>query len=422
MNNINVIQFNTKTILTICIAFFAVRLGLLGVFNSLVGGRELASDVVFHGMIIANPLAILAGTAKTIASYPPFQWVVEWPLFSFYSYFFSDLISYRLLMVSVEFICLLQLLRLLNKENIQSAVATAVVVFFIFSPHQYFATVFLVQEDIIAQCFMLLALGCVVEGRRTGAIVVLTAGILIAKIFLIIPLFYIVAFWGNVKFNRRIVEGFSACLVLALIYYIIITNALQNGGDVPLLEFTPDGVYASNYWVMFIGMFPEMLESIKRTSLLISLAAQLFIVSVGLFLLAKGLNERVHPAVWMAVPLALFYGTFYQHMPEYLLLIWPALIYLFHTLRAQLLIVMCLNLAWMPRIFHGLGSVGATDITTADARIELLGPLLSYLSIEPRILNSVFIVLHSIAYTILLLSLFYVAYRNYMLSSVRSTR
>lgn len=405
MNSVRGLTISTKLIASVIVAFILVRLGLLALFNGLVGGRELASDVVFHAMIIADPLATLNGTAKEIASYPPFQWLVEWPLFNMYASFFSDLISFRLLMVTVEFVCLLVFLRILTIRYVDPKVAATVLLFFVISPHQLFATVFFVQEDVIAQCFVLFAMMFIFSNKRLASIITLTLGVLIAKLFLIIPLFYVIAYWGRSNFLRRLLEGAAVCAVLAGVYILIIYNAFQNGGDVPLLEFTPDGVYASNYWVLLLNHYPESLEAIKSASLKLSLVAQLFLVGVGLYLLIQSKNQNVDPVYWVALPLAIFFATFYQHMPEYLLLIWPALIFLYRSVVAQFLIVVCMNMAWLPRIFHGLGSVGSTEITTADARTDLIAPLVEALGINPQYFNVGFLVLHSVGYTLLVISL-----------------
>lgn len=395
---------------------------MLSLFNHLANGRELASDVVFHAMIIADPLATLMGTATTIASYPPFQWVVEWPLFSLYSSFASDFISFRLLMVTVEFACLLQLINVLRFREVESLLATCVVTMFIFSPHQLFATIFFVQEDIIAQCFMLSALLFIFRDRRTAAIIILTVGILVAKLFLIIPLFFVVAYLGRVAFTQRLIEGVMSCAVLVSVYVLIIYNAFQNGGDIPLLEFTPDGVYASNYWVLLLAQYPESLEAIKGLSLKLSLAVQLIVIGLGLYLLIRAKNHHVDSVIWMSVPLAMFFATFYQHMPEYLLLIWPVLIFMYRSISAQILIVACLNLAWLPRIFHGLGTVGQTNMTSADARADLIAPVLQYINIDPQLFNVGFILLHSVAYTLLVFSLISLAFKSYKHNSQQAAK
>lgn len=405
MKSVQRLTINSKLIASVVVAFILVRFGLLALFNNFSGGRELASDVVFHAMVIADPLATLKGTAKEIASYPPFQWIVEWPLFNLYASFFSDLISFRLLMITVEFGCLLIFLRILSFRDVDIKVAATVLLFFVISPHQLFATVFFVQEDVIAQCFVLLAMMFVFSHNRIASIITLTLGVLIAKLFLIIPLFYVIAYWGEKKFVRRVFEGVAVLAVLAGVYALIIYNAFQNGGDIPLLEFTPDGVYASNYWVLLLNHYPEALEAIKSLSLKVSLFAQLVIVFVGLYLLVKSKNHKVDPVYWIALPLAIFFATFYQHMPEYLLLIWPALIFLYKSVVAQFLLVLCMNMAWLPRIFHGLGSVGNKGITTADARVDLIAPVVDALGINPQYFNISFLVLHSVGYTLLVVSL-----------------
>jgi len=167
-NNYQKISANEALILVG--AFVLVRCLLIVGLYFVTGGRELASDIIFHIRIIDDPLGILNGTARKIASYPPFQWLIEWSLFNLYRFYFSEMISYRMLMVTVEFFAFIVAIAVCRKINIRKVLALTLLTLFILSPHQYFSSVFFIQEDVIAQLFMLIALLCLLYDRRIWCI------------------------------------------------------------------------------------------------------------------------------------------------------------------------------------------------------------------------------------------------------------
>ena len=382
-------------------SFLLFRLFLIVSLYILTNGQELASDNVFHEIIINNPLGILNGTAIHIASYPPLQWIIEWPLFNLFSLHFSEMISYRLMMCTIEFVSFLVLIKICRLSGLKKMMKMAILIFFIVSPHQYFSSVFFIQEDVIAQLFMLIALAFILEKKRMLCIFVLVMGVLSAKLFFVIPLFYIVIFQGNHKFINRVFHGISALIPLIIIYCISIINALNNGGEVPIRDFTPDAAYAANYWVILLNMYPDSLTLFKNISVYISALVQLLLFSVLLFISSKR-TVSWSPTILLTIPLGFFFGTFYQHMPEYLLMLWPAAALLCTAVWHQVIIVSALSFAWAPRIFHGLVTVTENFGTAAEARNEVIGPLINMVSFDFAYLNHVALVLQSIFYFMLL--------------------
>jgi len=382
--------------------FLTLRLSLLWLFNKATGGRELASDVVFHVLIVKDPFAILNGTAIHIASYPPFQWLIEWPLFNFYASFLNEMVSYRMLMITVEVFVFILLLKACNFLVRSKPLAVVLATLFIVSPHQYLATVFFVQEDIIAQCFMLAAFIALYSGHRSLSIAIMSAGFLIAKMFFLIPLFYVIFFSGDRKFVRRIIDGVLAVTPMVIVYYITITNALANGGEVPIRDFTPDAKYAANYWVMLLKAFPEQLVQVKNASLLLSLIAQVVLIAV-FFNLHYIKKIRISPAVLLTIPLVVFFATFYQHMPEYFLMLWPLVAIFCTTIWQQLVVAALFSVAWAPRIFHGFKRVTEQFGTAAEARTDILGPFISMDANQFEFLNQIALIVQSILYTLLLI-------------------
>lgn len=372
------------------------------------GGQELASDVVFHERIIKDPLGILNGTAEQIASYPPFQWLVEWSLFNAYHWFFGEMVSYRLLMVTVEFLSLILVVLICRKTEISRQSSLVILIFFIISPHQIFASVFFIQEDVIAQLFMLIAVWFILHGQRTLCIVTLVAGVLIAKLFFIVPLFYIILFQGNRVFSRRVVDGILALIPIVIVYVFIILQALKNGGEVPIRDFTPDAKYAANYWVLLIDSDPILLAYYKNLSLMITAFVQFGLIAF-LLIIGNKKENTWHPFILLLLPLAFFFGTFYQHMPEYLLMLWPLAALLCQSVSQHLVLVAALSFAWAPRIFHGLNTVVDGFGTAAAARSEVIGPLVNFLSLDYSLLNQFALIMQSVIYTSLVVWLCFLA-------------
>ena len=379
-------------------AFIVFRALSIAALYLVSGGRELASDVVFHEIIIADPLGILKGTAIHIASYPPFQWLFEWPLFNLFRVHFGEMVSYRLMMVSIEFATFLCTIALCMKIRPRKTIAVWLLVLFIISPHQSFASVFFIQEDVIAQLFMLIALLFLLHEKRGYCIATLVCGVLIAKLFFVVPLFYVGLFYGQRLFRQRVVDGILALLPLVMVYIFIITQALNNGGEVPIRDFTPPAIYAGNYWVLLINANPELLEFYKNISLVLTTFVQLLVIA-SLLYFNRNRQQPWHPIVLLVIPLAFFFGTFFQHMPEYLLMIWPIAALLCTSIWQQWLLAAAMSFAWVPRITHGLTTVVRNFGSSAEARSDIVGPLVNFFNIDYDLLNHVVLVVQSVVYT-----------------------
>ena len=392
-------KINAYEVCALIIAFVVVRCVLVIGLYLLTGGQELASDVVFHERIIKDPLGILNGTAFEIASYPPFQWLVEWSLFNLFNLYFGEMVSYRLLMVTVEFIAFICAIVVCLKITIKKMIALSILILFIISPHQYFSSIFFIQEDVIAQLFMLIAMLFLLQKKRNLCILTLVLGVLIAKLFFIVPLFYVILFQGHRLFVQRVLDGFIALIPIAIVYIFTITQALSNGGEVPIRDFTPDAKYAANYWVLLIDSDPVLLKYYKNVSLVFTASVQFILISAFLFISWKR-KQPMPPLLLLFMPLAFFFGTFYQHMPEYLLMLWPVAALLCNNVWQQLVLVAALSFSWTPRIFHGFNTVVDGFGTAAEARSQVLGPLVDFLNLDFVFLNQAALVSQSVVYTI----------------------
>lgn len=397
-------------------AFLIVRFTMLAAFFAITGGKEIASDVFFHKLIISEPLGILAGTAKLIASYPPFQFLVEWPLYNLFSAFFHEMLAIRLLMITVEALAFLILIYQSHRFFSTKTMATVTAILFIISPHQYFSTVFFVQEDIITQLFIVIATLLLITDKRALCISVLVLGVLIAKIFFVIPLFYVIFFHGRFVLGKRIIDGVVAIIPIAIVYYIIITNALINGGDVPIRDFTPDAAYAANYWVLILKANPDSLKMVKYTSILLSAIVQLLLI-VYLFSIYKKSTKSLHPLVLLTIPLVFFFATFYQHMPEYFLILWPITAMLCTNIFQQLLLAVAFSLAWAPRVIHGIKTIKDSFGSTLEARSEILQPLLELVYFDMNTLHSFALGAQTLFYTVTMIYLAKLAYRKHYTTS-----
>jgi len=400
------ISRNDAYVLTL--AFLFIRFILIAGLYFLSGGKELASDVVFHEIIIGDPLGILKGTAIHIASYPPFQWTVEWPLFTIFRIIFSEMISYRLMMVSVELTSFIVAIFVLRKLAVTRTIALCILVLFIISPHQFFASVFFIQEDVISQLFMMVALLLLVYERRLICITVLVCGVLIAKLFFVVPLFYVIFFQGQRSFPNRMMDGIFAILPLIIIYAFIIMQALNNGGEVPIRDFSPDAKYAANFWVLLINSNAQLLAYYKNVSLILTACVQFSITAVLIYLT----NTRKwlwHPAILLALPLAVFFSTFYQQMPEYFLMLWPVVAFFCTTLWQQLLVVGALCFAWAPRISHGLITVVDGFGSSASARADVVGPIIEQINVDFVLLNKTTLIMQSVIYSLLVVTLVFLS-------------
>ncbi len=397
-------KYSTQTIsihaaYVFVVAFVIFRAATITALYIVSGGQELASDIVFHERIINDPIGILNGTAVQIASYPPFQWLIEWSIFNFYHQYFGEMISYRMLMVSIEFFSFIVTIAICIKVKIQRHLAYAILILFIISPHQYFSSVFFIQEDVIAQLFILITLLLLIDGKRSYSIISMVLGVLIAKLFFVVPLFYIILFQGKRSFRWRMLDGILSLIPLVIVYVFIVVQALNNGGDVPIRDFTPDAKYAANFWVLLINSDPVLLVLYKNYSLILTVLVQIVIIAVLVFFHHRR-KENIHPVILLVIPLCFFFATFYQHMPEYLLMLWPAGALLCTGVWQNILFAGALSFAWTPRVTHGLTTVVDKFGTAAEARSEVIGPFVNAVNLDFVLLNKIALIAQSVVYLI----------------------
>ena len=170
----------------------------------------------------------------------------------------------------------------------------------------------------------------------------------------------------------------------------------------PIRDFTPDAKYAANFWVLLIDSDAELLIYYKNLSLALTTIVQLIIIAAFIYISTKR-KWLWHPSVLLVIPLAFFFATFYQHMPEYLLMLWPVAALFCTAIWQQLLLVSALMFAWAPRISHGLITVIEEFGTSAEARTEIVGPLINLINIDYTLLNQVALIMQSVAYPLLVL-------------------
>jgi len=204
------------------------------------------------------------------------------------------------------------------------------------------------------------------------------------------------------------------------VYVFIITQALNNGGEVPIRDFTPSAKYAANFWVLLIDADADKLIYFKNLSLLLTVAVQLLLAGFfvyftrNLFFQNKNHPSQTsadklsaaphwHPIILLIIPLAFFFGTFYQHMPEYLLMLWPAAALLCTSVWQHFLFAGALTFAWTPRITHGLTTVVNNYGTAAEARSDIVGPLLQFFQFDYNLLNQMALVMQSLVYMVLVI-------------------
>jgi len=372
--------------------FLIIRFLLVGLLFFITSGEEVASDTRFHRMVIDQPFSIISGLADiSVSSYPPLQFLIEWPLFHFFTSFAPDFIGFRLMLISIELCAFLALLSILDKTGFSKQNNLFIKLLFVIAPHQLLTSSVFVQEEVICQLFVVLAvLGLAVE-RQLLALFMLALCLLTGKIFLVLPMFYLTVFY------RRSWSYALPWLMVFGVYGVNVVWAIANNGNIPFVGFSPEANYGSHYWVLAVERYPDFIPLLKRISLLLSVAAQL-LICVYFWHKSNNLKSEVNPIPLITIPILVFFFTFYQQNPEYLLLFWPVILLLNNRYWLQLGITVLVSASWAPNIFFGLKNIGLNNSSKSSTRNRVLEPITDWLGLD-------FVQIHF--YSILIYSLLY---------------
>ena len=376
--------------------FIFVRAAVTAALYLMTSGEEVASDVRFHLAVMNDPLGILSGAADiSIASYPPLQFLIEWPLFHFFTLFTSDFIAFRLMFVLIEFIGFLACLRLLQEADLSKGVSWVIRWGMTLGPHQILTSTVFQQEEVISQMILLIAALLVLTNRKTLAMMALAVGVLVGKIFFILPLFYLTVFY-----KQSLKDAWAWSLVF-VVYGISVSWALSTGGNLPLVGFTPDPTYGSTFWVLIVDRYPDSLSLHKNISLMLCVLGQA-LTCLYFLLQSNRFRTSLNPIMLLAWPLALFFFTFYQHMPEYLLLVIPVILLYFKSFWSALVVSAILALSWIPNIFFGLKNIGIINSSKSPTRNRVLQPFVDWVGMDFAQLHVLSLVVYSALYAVAL--------------------
>ena len=379
--------------------FLLVRALIIGALFALTSGEEVASDVRFHHMVFDQPFAILMGLADlTVSSYPPLQALFEWPVFQALTLVMPEFLAFRVMFTLIELATFIALLAVLDHVEMPRATRFLILALFIIGPHQILTSGVFVQDEVICQLFVVLAAWYLVQGRKTGALIMLALGVLTGKIFLILPLFYL-TFYHRIAWR----DALAWALVLG-VYAVNVLWALANDGNVPFVGFSPEPNYGSHYWVLLVEKYPQHIEQFKQVSLLLSVATQAILCLV-FFIRSNYLREPLNPWILIVLPLAVFFFTFYQQNPEYLLTFWPVVLLLCRRLWPVLLYSAVVAMAWAPNLFFGFKNIGLNNSSKSGTRNRILQPVVDALGIDFATLHPLSILVYSACYLVMLIML-----------------
>ncbi len=381
-------------------AFIATRAVLIAALAWVTDGREVASDVDAHIMLIREPLAILMGSAHPdIASYAPLQGLVTWPLFSVLSSAATPFVAFRLMFVVVELATFAMLIALLERVVQSRGLRHLMLIIFILAPYQFLTTTVFVQDEIIAQFWVVLAALLLSRDRHGPALLALAMGTLTGKVFLLLPWFFIAVFAQPVsKAPWRAIIGSGT--LIALVYAVSMAAALNSGGAVPLVDFVPGANYSVTVWALLVTAVDGGSATLKQWSLVFSLIAQTALV-IYCLVRSRFLKYSLDYTVLLVAPVALFFATFYQHNAEYPVLFAPLALLLWRDPIRPLLVAGVLAFAWAPKLFFGLMNIGIINANASDTRNDILGSTVDRLGINFEQLHALGIVAYTTLYVVM---------------------
>jgi hypothetical protein len=339
------------------------RIGVLAATAVLVGGDEFTNDVPVHLGLIHAPFDPLVGLTDQLvgaeeenAPYPPLLGLVEampaYPL----QLVLPDFYAMRLTYIGYELLTAAFFWLAIRPIVADPVLRHRAALAFVVLPMGWVTSAVMAQDEVIAACWLALALWLAASGRHRGALLACGAGIVAGKIFLAIPL---VALVVALPVGRIWTRAVAALAIPAVVYGWVIAAAAIRGKGAPLLDFTPTNEFGINAWVLLTDYLDLSNASAKDVSNLLCAVACVALVALYArrrdgFTLARAIALSAAMLLWVFV-------LFYHVNPEYYVMLLPLTLALFLSWLELALTTAVFAIAWGINVLYGVKQVAAGE-------------------------------------------------------------
>lgn len=339
------------------------RIGALVATALLVSGDEFTNDIPVHLGLIETPFDPLLGLTDQLvgareenAPYPPLLGLVEavpaYPLQLVLPDFYAFRLTYIVYEVLAAGFFWLALRSIVADPRLRHRAALA----FIVLPMGWVTSAVMAQDEVIAACWVALALWLVASGRHRGALVACGVGIVAGKIFLAVPLLALVVALPVGRLWTRAAIGIAPAVV---VYGWVVVASSLRGRDAPLLDFTPTNEFGVNAWVLLTDYLNITDAAAKNVSNV--LCALACIALVALYARRPG-GFAVNRAIALSTAMLLWVLVLFYHVnPEYYAMLVPLLLALFLSWSELALTTAVFVISWGINVLYGVKQVMAGE-------------------------------------------------------------
>jgi hypothetical protein len=349
-----------------------ISIGLL----ILTHGREFTDDTRLHLDFAAHPLSRLLGTI-TRPPYPPLQGLVEAATVGVLRPFLGDFLALRVAFSLFEAAAVSITIYALRMLNVPRGARRGLALVMILAPVGWMSGSVMSQEEAIGMAFVAGATLAEVSGRRHLTLLLLSIGVVTAKVFFIFPLSVLFLLSSRLTLKRRL---WWAATPLVLTYGLMAASMLLTGRTVERFRLP---VLGPNAWALLRLQFPVSQQFCENGS-----AVAIGVAMFAIFLLARRAPDSLERGIAsLAVALCASLLLFFHANPEYYLMVLPAVVVLLPRIRPAAILALLLSVPWSTNVVDGVAN--AATLSAPSGKAVFVQLYLKWVRIEPAKLSPV---------------------------------
>lgn len=327
------------------ISLISVRVLILLGLSLLFGMKEISSDIRYFEMMYEHPFGILLGIAPIdIAPYGPLEPILFWLLYKPLDLILPKFLSIRIFFLIFEVGGIYFLLKSLP-ESLKTNNLLKWILFL--SPAGIFTSLVLPQDEVIMFFFSSLSYYFLSKKMGNTSLLLLGLGICFSRIFLVVPLFVCCLFLKHDNIFKRFFWGFFP---VVFIYSLLIFFNLQENGKVMMTAFTTNALFSVNLWPTFKELFNLSPTFSKNFSIILAGFGTFTLIAINL----KRSHKDKEVYFLALITLLIFFNSFYQLNPEYLIVFNYLLIPFLTKLKDIIFLQAVVFFTWIVNIIYGL--------------------------------------------------------------------
>ncbi|MEX2140400.1 MAG: hypothetical protein WD894_14140 [Pirellulales bacterium] len=369
------------------LALLLTRIAQLAAIGWFTSGLEFADDIRFQRLYAADPLQLLLGRSTTFEVFPPLFPLVLWSLHTPLSWLLEPFYSMRATMLAIELLAW-PLLWWLVVRYASCRGRHLLAITYIAAPMCWISTVMMCQDEVISLWFFAAIVVALLKNRLRGAILLCGIGVVVAKIYFLVPLVGLIGVTLNRSWKHWSLDALTGLAPIAVIYSLQALLTGRAGGAVNAFEdFVIPFEMSVNIWALIERLDFVSNEQARRVSGVLAVALSmlpLLVIRWRATLATSRDQVRLITAMMLWV-----YLSFYHINPEYGLIVVPGILIAFRPLVTAAVLIVGFSLPWAVNFFYGVG----VGMERGDpGRAAFVRVYQAIFSIDPSVMQSISII------------------------------